>query len=504
MRRKQEAKSARQLVEVFESDDKGPASTPNKVEQQDQSSSLALIDIQSGKVRQVPIKGNLVRYLISPDGDYLAYTIDLGRDPKFEPRHLSSLLVMDLKTRTIRTLASSTRMAGRSFSWSPDSKRIAFTTNDFTPLDIFGDCYIVSREGGEPQNVTPGMHPSFGEPARAPLWDSTGSSIYLLPYNFNYVFDIRPPADSLWKVSVDGGSATQLLRIPGYTLLYVVTNRDNMQSRVHAWDAKVLVLARCDETKEMSLLRVNTNTGAYSKELEEPVEIGGRNDGHVSDPQIETSSNGGVIVYFAEDAQHPVDIWKVKPDLKSAKRVTNMNPSLAGYRMGASRMVKWMDLAGHTMRGALLLPAMYESGKRYPLIVRVYPGGSSSDYANCFGLTFGGAAVDKHQLLATRGYAVLELDSAVYTNTPMRSIADSVLPGINMVIARGIADPNRIGVIGHSFGGYGVTSLLVQSTRFRAAVDSAGGYQDMFSMAGIMGSDGTDVYNIYGEITKDM
>ena len=54
----------------------------------------------------------------------------------------------------------------------------------------------------------------------------------------------------------------------------------------------------------------------------------------------------------------------------------------------------------------------------------------------------------------------------------------------------GIADPDRLGVIGHSFGGYGVLALLVQTTRFKAAVVS-GGYGDRMMVYGALGPDGT-------------
>lgn len=78
------------------------------------------------------------------------------------------------------------------------------------------------------------------------------------------------------------------------------------------------------------------------------------------------------------------------------------------------------------------------------------------------------------QLLATRGYAVLAPDSPLRTGTPMTDLLKTILPGVDRVIDMGIADPDRLGVMGHSYGGYSTLSLIVQTTRFRAAVDSAG------------------------------
>ena len=67
----------------------------------------------------------------------------------------------------------------------------------------------------------------------------------------------------------------------------------------------------------------------------------------------------------------------------------------------------------------------------------------------------------------------------------MADLAKAVLPGINKAVEIGIADPDRIGVMGHSYGGYSTMCLLVQSSRFKAAVVS-GGFGDLFGNYGGM------------------
>jgi dipeptidyl aminopeptidase/acylaminoacyl peptidase len=78
------------------------------------------------------------------------------------------------------------------------------------------------------------------------------------------------------------------------------------------------------------------------------------------------------------------------------------------------------------------------------------------------------------QLFATRGYAVLLPDSALRIGTPMQDLARTVLPAVDRVIELGIADPERLGIMGHSYGGYSTLSLIVQTTRFKAAHMDAG------------------------------
>jgi dipeptidyl aminopeptidase/acylaminoacyl peptidase len=105
-----------------------------------------------------------------------------------------------------------------------------------------------------------------------------------------------------------------------------------------------------------------------------------------------------------------------------------------------------------------------------------------------FGLS--GAGVENLQILATRGYAVLLPDTPLKKGTPMFDLLKTVIPGVDRIVDLGIADPDRLGVMGHSYGGYSTLSLITQTTRFRAAVDSAGP-GDLISAYGEMDKSGS-------------
>ena len=117
-----------------------------------------------------------------------------------------------------------------------------------------------------------------------------------------------------------------------------------------------------------------------------------------------------------------------------------------------------------------MLPADYVSGKRYPLIVYQYPGDTKSKLLNHYGLSTENSAIENWQLLASRCYAVLLSDVPVRRGTNLSDIAKAILPGLDKVIELGVADRDRLGAIGISSGGYAVMCLLVQTTRFKAAV----------------------------------
>jgi dipeptidyl aminopeptidase/acylaminoacyl peptidase len=120
----------------------------------------------------------------------------------------------------------------------------------------------------------------------------------------------------------------------------------------------------------------------------------------------------------------------------------------------------------------------------------VYGGILMSGDLNRFGGHERGMPYFNPQLFASRGYAVLMPDAPQNLGTPMLDLAKTVLPGINKVIEMGIADPERLGVMGHSYGGYSTLSLLVQTRRFKAAVDAAG-IADLIGFYGEMEKDGT-------------
>jgi dipeptidyl aminopeptidase/acylaminoacyl peptidase len=210
---------------------------------------------------------------------------------------------------------------------------------------------------------------------------------------------------------------------------------------------------------------------------------------NVLEEQLTTVTPGGdSVAYFSEDAGHPGDLWDLKIDPRSTKQLTHLNAQLESYTLGSSQLVEWMSDDGESLQGALLLPADYKPGTRYPLIAYVYGGSRLSEYLNHFGLAGDGPL--NMQLFSTRGFAVLLPDSPAHPGTPMADIAKTILPGISKAVEIGIADPRRIGVMGISNGGYSTMALITQTKRFRAAIELAGN-ADLISHYGQMDSSGT-------------
>jgi dipeptidyl aminopeptidase/acylaminoacyl peptidase len=196
---------------------------------------------------------------------------------------------------------------------------------------------------------------------------------------------------------------------------------------------------------------------------------------------------GKDYIYRYQDASHPMNLWIAYGDEREGRQLSQEGAIYSRYVLGEHRLVKWLTDDGDTRRGVLMLPAGYKEGTRVPMVVWVYGGTSSViDALDTFGLD----SVSKNlQILATRGYAVLVPESVVTPATLMLDLAKNVLPGVSKVVELGIADERRLGVYGHSYGGYSTLALIVQTPRFRAAVAS-GLFSNLVSYWGSAFDDG--------------
>jgi dipeptidyl aminopeptidase/acylaminoacyl peptidase len=436
---------------------------------------LALIDVATGAVNRIVKRVNTRGYWISPDSAHLAYTDILPADPNTQ-RILFDIVLVDLPSGRSRVVATSADMDwGTSVSWSPDSRLLSFTTGEVrfkkSGPSAAGDCYLVSVDSGAVSKATDMPHPDFSDPARAPVWDPSGKYLYLVTH------------DALWKIEIATRKMDRFLGPADRDLMWIAASSETNQI-ILARGKSAIVLARNEITRNEGFYTVDISSQTINRLTEENRSVGAADH---SMYEIVATTDGEHVVYVSEEAQHPRDLWTLDATLRTSRRLTVINPTLDRYLFGKSRLLSYHSDDGMALHGALLLPAIYMEGKRYPLIVYVYGGSLLSGTVNQFGL--GDSGIDNMQLFSTRGYAVLAVDTPLGLGTPVRDLASSVLPALNNVIDLGIADPDRVGVMGHSYGGYSVLALLAQTTRFRAAI-ARGAPGDLVSYYGAMDSQG--------------
>ena len=368
---------------------------------------------------------------------------------------------------------------GSAFSWSPDSLEISFRRSG--PEEKTFDIYTVDVKGSAPVNrsglADPRSPPIYE--SSIPLWDHHGSAFYF----------IREGA--LWRAPASGDKASKIAEVPGRKIHDLISRSENLLW-MSGEDKSTVVVTKDEEAKQDGLYRIDLISGR-SERLRENGEC--YSCANVDEP-VTASRSGKELVFFKEDVGHSRDLWLTNDNFETERRVTHLNPQFDKYALGAGQLIRWLSDDGALLQGALLLPAGHEEGKRYPLVVWVYGGEFLSSFYSRFGFGFEGPF--NWQLLATRGYAVLLPDAPLHVGTPVLDLAKTVLPGVNRVIEMGIADPGRLGVIGHSYGGYSTLALLTQTTRFKGAIE-VDGFSDLGTVYGEMNKDGSAYFTPLGE-----
>lgn len=471
------AGNVRTTVVVYESNGikrgiEGPSSS-DPWDLNDSLRSLAWLDILTGQTTLLVRNRRIQTYRLSPNGLSVAYTVPQRFQNPPSQQILFDLVVLTIATMKERTVAKDIPLWFEGdFSWSPNSTLLTYRTGG-PDQKLLHDCYIVSGAGGLPRNVTHFSEPQQSSPylSKVSWWDKDGTNIYFIDDG------------ALWKASFRQDRPRLLAQIAHHRMGWRSFPQSKTSLEAIDEGTAVLAVAQDTEGRQEGFYKINLNDGGVTKLLERGQCY---TCGNAWLPYAITPGRHGVA-YVAEDAQHGYDLWLSDTAFKVPHRLTRLNPQLDKYRLGSAQLIDWLSDDGERLQGALLLPSDYREGKRYPLITAVWGGKQLSKAFDRFGFIWtktGEKFTDFNmQLLATRGYAVLLPDSPWRDGHPMAGLAKTVLPGVNKVIEMGIADPNRLGLMGlnDKDGIDDVLALIVQTPRFRAAVD-LGGAGDLMSL----------------------
>ena len=214
-----------------------------------------------------------------------------------------------------------------------------------------------------------------------------------------------------------------------------------------------------------------------------------------SPPHIVATMPDGAIPLIVDDGaliwrqEGTTGLFLRRTDIATARTtpLLSLDTGLASIEWGGTRLIDYKTSDGKTTRAAVILPPGYRSGRRYPTLVWVYEGYRVSPHDDYF-LDPRMPGLFNLRLYAARGYVVLIPSMPLPPDAERRdvyaAVGGGVFPAIDALVAAGIADPDRLGVFGQSYGGYSVYALVTQTNRFKAAV----------AMAGI-----TDLSNLFGQ-----
>ncbi|HLR07498.1 MAG TPA: S9 family peptidase, partial [Pyrinomonadaceae bacterium] len=182
-------------------------------------------------------------------------------------------------------------------------------------------------------------------------------------------------------------------------------------------------------------------------------------------------------------AKQPTELYTSSTDFSSLKPLTDHYSWLKDYELANTEIVKWKSKDGTEIEGLLTKPVGYEPGKKVPLLLNPHGGPTGASLNN-----FNGTV----QVLAANGFAVLQPNFRGSTgkglafaqankNTWGKGDYEDCMSGVDTMIANGIADPDRLGAFGWSYGGYMTFWILTQTDRFKA-VSPGAGLTNIYSM----------------------
>jgi dienelactone hydrolase len=182
-----------------------------------------------------------------------------------------------------------------------------------------------------------------------------------------------------------------------------------------------------------------------------------------------------VFSYSVQGADDSPDLFVGGPDLGAAPQVTTTNPFLSKYAWTRTELVEYVvqpkGKPKMTLQGSLHYPANYEAGKKYPMVVYLYE--KLSDGVHRFQTPserdyYNGTA------LTQQGYFFFQPDIVFQPGDPGVSVVDCVTAAVRKVVELGAVDGGKVGVMGHSWGGFDAMYLATHSKVFAAAVSGAG------------------------------
>ena len=197
--------------------------------------------------------------------------------------------------------------------------------------------------------------------------------------------------------------------------------------------------------------------------------------------QLAKAKDSDTFEYVEQTFTESPNVFLAGADLKSPKRITDTNPFQSNYAWGHEELIEYKNSRGERLQGALYYPAGYDPSKKYPMVVYMYE--KLSDGLHQYSAPsernyYNAGAVTSH------GYFMLEPDIQFRPRDPGVSVVDCVTSAVKRVIQMGVIDPKRVGVMGHSWGGFDSVYLATHTTSFFAAAVAGAPITDLISNYG--------------------
>ncbi|MGI9105459.1 MAG: S9 family peptidase [Pyrinomonadaceae bacterium] len=435
----------------------------------DNKNNLYLLRLNGGEAEPLTdLKSSIADYEWSPDGRMIAFamtdakTEEEEKNDKGKADHrwvdenvkMSRLYLLALQAdangkREPRKLTLENYTVSGSFDWSPDGKQIVFAhtktpgANDWTSSDVS----LVEVSSGKVSSLaaTPAAE-------TAPTFALDGKSVAL-------VISDNPPR---WAQS----GTIHILSLAGGTPKSLAASYDG-QPNIAGWsaDGKRIYFSESKGTgTRIYVVDVAANKVAEINQTDEVYQA------------VNLNRSGTMFGFVMQTPERAPEAYVSKIENFAPVQISRANADLPKLPIGKTEVIKWKSTDGRDIEGLLTYPVNYQSGQKAPLILNIH-GGPAGVFSQTF---IGGRGVYPLATFASRGYAILRPNprgsSGYGTQFRRANINDwgvgdyqDLMTGVDKVIEMGVADPNRLGVMGWSYGGFMTSWIITQTKRFKAA-----------------------------------
>ncbi|HEX3186477.1 MAG TPA: S9 family peptidase [Pyrinomonadaceae bacterium] len=434
----------------------------------DNKSNIYILNMNGGEAEPLTeVKTGVTNFAWSPDGRSIAFRMADAKTDEEEKNDkakndfrwvdenvkMSRLYVIPVQKdmngkREPRKLTAENYNVDE-FDWSADGSRIVFghtktpSANDWTTSDVS----IVEVATGK---VTPLANTAAAE--SSPIYSPDGKSIAVSVSDV----PVRWAQSGIIQIfSASGGAPKNL------------TASYDAQPGVVGWsaDSKRLYFAEPKGTgTQLYVVDVAANRIEEIK-VTQAVYSG-----------MSLNTTATTFGFVRQTSDTPGDVFVASTADFTPVQISRVNADVKLPAVGRTEVITWKSKDGKQIEGLLTYPVGYQAGQRVPLLLNVH-GGPAGVFQQSF---LGGRGAYPLATFAARGYAILRANprgsSGYGTQFRQANIKDwgmgdyqDLMTGVDRVIEMGVADPNRLGVMGWSYGGFMTSWIVTQTKRFKAA-----------------------------------
>jgi len=397
--------------------------------------SLAAYDLKSGEMRELIAQTKLNSYDLSEDGALVTYQEDITKKTDYDVifGNENQVLAKPAAGGEARTLLKSTK--GITLIWSRDGRHYAYVKD--------GNLFTASVDDKEARQIT-GKKEEKKDGEKEKKNEKDRFSAVRLSAKGDWL--IASNKEGLWLVDAATGAKENFLKMNE-------EDKEAPRYQVIEWDGDDIYLTYASRTKwERGLVKYNR----ISKQMADLLK-----DARIYS-SFRLSKDGKTFIFSAAEGNRPADVFVADAAFKTMRRLTDANPQLKAKRLAKTELISYLDVDGTRSYGVVYYPVDYEPGKKYPTVFNIYE--------QFFDDTFQGTI----NVLTNNGYAVVQPSVNLEQGFPGEAWVKGVTAAANKLIEMGVADPERLGVQGTSYGGYATNLLITQTNRFKAAINISG------------------------------